>query len=49
MKAVKSEEVGPIPPEASGQVSNSALPVGDAVGVDKIRDLLFGNPPARHA
>jgi chromosome segregation ATPase len=43
MKAPKLEEIGPIQPEASGQVGNSALPSGEAVGVDKIRDLLFGN------
>ena len=40
MKASKSEGVGPIQPEATG---NSSLPGGEAVGVDKIRDLLFGN------
>src|SRR5215470_18275652 len=43
MKASKSEGVGPIQPEATGQVGNSPLPGGEAVGVDKIRDLLFGN------
>src|SRR5215469_6607750 len=43
MKAAKSEEVGPIQPEATEQVGNSPLPGGEAVGVDKIRDLLFGN------
>jgi hypothetical protein len=43
MKASKSEEVGPIHPETIGQAGNSALPGGDVVGVDKIRDLLFGN------
>ena len=43
MKASKSEGVGPIQPEATGQVGNSSLPGGEAVGVDKIRDLLFGN------
>ena len=43
MKASKSEGVGPIQPEATPQVGNSSLPGGEAVGVDKIRDLLFGN------
>ena len=43
MKASKSGEVGPLHPEAIGQAGNSALPGGEAVGVDKIRDLLFGN------
>src|SRR6516164_5492706 len=43
MKASKSEGVGPIQPEATAQVGNSSLPGGEAVGVDKIRDLLFGN------
>jgi len=43
MKASKSEGVGPIQPEATAEVGNSSLPGGEAVGVDKIRDLLFGN------
>jgi len=43
MKASKSEGVGPIQPEAAEQLGNSSLPGGEAVGVDKIRDLLFGN------
>jgi hypothetical protein len=43
MKASKLEEVGPIQPEATGQAGNSAFPGSEAVGVDKIRDLLFGN------
>ena len=43
MKVAKSGEVGPIQPEATGQVGDSPLPGGEAVGVDKIRDLLFGN------
>ena len=43
MKIAKSGEVGPIQPEATGQVGDSPLPGGEAVGVDKIRDLLFGN------
>src|SRR5215470_5785332 len=43
MKASKSEGVGPIQPEATGQVGNSPLPGGEVAGVDKIRDLLFGN------
>src|ERR1700757_5296918 len=32
-----------IQPEATGQMGNSALPGSEVVGVDKIRDLLFGN------
>jgi hypothetical protein len=43
MKASKLEEVGPIQTEAGGQVGNNALSGSEAVGVDKIRDLLFGN------
>src|SRR6516162_1145730 len=43
MKASKSEGVGPIQAEATAEVGNSSLPGGEAVGVDKIRDLLFGN------
>src|SRR5215467_14564155 len=43
MKAAKSEEVGPIQPDATGQMHDSALSGTEAVGVDKIRDLLFGN------
>jgi chromosome segregation ATPase len=43
MKTAKSEEVGPIQPEATGQMHDSALSGTEAVGVDKIRDLLFGN------
>ena len=43
MKTSKLEEVGPIQPEAAGPIGNNALPGGEAVGVDKIRDLLFGN------
>ena len=43
MKASKLEEVGPIQLEATGQAGNSAFPGSEAVGVDKIRDLLFGN------
>ena len=42
MKASKME-VEPIEPEAAGQMGNSALPGSEVVGVDKIRDLLFGN------
>jgi hypothetical protein len=42
MKAAKSE-VERIEPEAAGQMGNSALPGSEVVGVDKIRDLLFGN------
>jgi type I site-specific restriction endonuclease len=43
MKALKSEVVESIQPEATGQMGNSSLPGGEVVGVDKIRDLLFGN------
>ena len=43
MKAQKSEEIESIHPEATGQVGNNALSANEAVGVDKIRDLLFGN------
>jgi hypothetical protein len=43
MKALKSGEIEPIQPEATGQMGNSGLPDNEAVGVDKIRDLLFGN------
>lgn len=43
MKAQKSEEIESIHPEATGQIGNSALSGNEAVGVDKIRDLLFGN------
>jgi type I site-specific restriction endonuclease len=43
MKAAKLDEVGPIQPEATGQVGNNALAGSEVVGVDKIRDLLFGN------
>ena len=42
MKAPKLE-IEPIEPGATGQMGNSALPGGEVVGVDKIRDLLFGN------
>ena len=43
MKAQKSGEVEPILPEAAGQVGNGPFPDTEVVGVDKIRDLLFGN------
>jgi type I site-specific restriction endonuclease len=43
MKAQKSGEIESIQPEAIEQVGNSALPGTEGVGVDKIRDLLFGN------
>ena len=42
MKAAKSD-VEPIEPGATGQMGNGALPGTEVVGVDKIRDLLFGN------
>src|SRR5436309_14053588 len=43
MKAQKSGEIEAIQPEVAVQLGNSALPEGKVVGVDKIRDLLFGN------
>jgi chromosome segregation ATPase len=43
MKAQKSGEIEPIVPEAAGQVGIGPLSDTDLVGVDKIRDLLFGN------
>src|SRR6266404_2568856 len=42
--AVKSKsEVEPLESGAVAQIGNGPLPAGDVVGVDKIRDLLFGN------
>jgi type I site-specific restriction endonuclease len=43
MKAQKTEEAEPLQPVAIGQMGNSALPDSEVVGVDKIRDLLFGS------
>src|ERR1700751_5993675 len=43
MKSQKSGEVEAIQPEVGVQMGNSALPGGKVVGVEKIRDLLFGN------
>jgi chromosome segregation ATPase len=43
MKAQKSGEIEAIQPEVAAQLGNSALPEGEVVGVEKIRDLLFGN------
>ena len=43
MKAQKPGEIEPIQPEMAVQMGNSALPEGEVVGVEKIRDLLFGN------
>ena len=43
MKAQKPGEIEPIQPEVAVQLGNSALPEGEVVGVEKIRDLLFGN------
>ena len=43
MKAQKPGEIEPIQPEVAVQMGNSALPEGEVVGVEKIRDLLFGN------
>src|ERR1700757_4861974 len=42
MKTPKSE-AELIQPEATGQMGNGQLPGTEVVGVDKIRDLLFGN------
>jgi type I site-specific restriction endonuclease len=42
MKTLKPE-LEPTEPAAIGQMGNSALPGGEVVGVEKIRDLLFGN------
>jgi len=42
MKTAKPE-LEPIEPGATGQLANSGLAGSEAVGVDKIRDLLFGN------
>jgi chromosome segregation ATPase len=43
MKSQKSGEIEAIQPEVVVQMGNSALPEGEVVGVEKIRDLLFGN------
>ena len=43
MKARKSGEIEPIQPEAVGQLGDDPLPDAEVVGVDKIRDLLFGS------
>jgi type I site-specific restriction endonuclease len=43
MKTAKSGEIEPIQAEAIGQIGNGPLPEGEVVGVDKIRDLLFGS------
>jgi chromosome segregation ATPase len=43
MKAQKSGEIEAIQPEVAVPMGNSALPEGEIVGVEKIRDLLFGN------
>jgi type I site-specific restriction endonuclease len=43
MKAQKPGEIEPVLPEAAGQMGNGPLPDTEVVGVDKIRDLLFGN------
>src|SRR5580700_12325760 len=42
MKAAKSD-VEPIEPGATEQMGNGPLAGAEVVGVDKIRDLLFGN------
>jgi hypothetical protein len=41
--AKAKSDVEPIDPGAVAQLGNGALPAGEVVGVDKIRDLLFGN------
>jgi hypothetical protein len=43
MKAQKSGETGPLQAEVIGEMGNSALADSEIVGVDKIRDLLFGS------
>jgi hypothetical protein len=43
MKAQKSGEVEPIQADVAGEMSNGPLPGTEVVGVDKIRDLLFGS------
>src|ERR1700756_2214853 len=43
MKAQKPGEIEPIQPEVAAQMGNSAVPEGEVVGVEKNRDLLFGN------
>jgi chromosome segregation ATPase len=42
MKSAKTGEIEPIQPEAIGQIGDS-IPGSEVVGVEKIRDLLFGN------
>jgi len=43
MKAQKSGEVEPIQADVAGEMGNGPLPGTEVVGVDKIRDLLFGS------
>jgi len=43
MKAPNFEDFEPIPAEASGQIGYNASYSTEVAGVDKIRDLLFGN------
>jgi chromosome segregation ATPase len=43
MKTPSFEDIEPIPPEASGQMGYNASYSTEVAGVDKIRDLLFGN------
>jgi hypothetical protein len=43
MKAQKLGEVEPIQANAAGEMGNGPLPDTEGVGVDKIRDLLFGS------
>jgi chromosome segregation ATPase len=41
--AARTKESEPLELGAALQSGNAAIPAGDVVGVDKIRDLLFGN------
>jgi chromosome segregation ATPase len=43
MKTAKSGEIEPIQADAVAEMGNGPLPGSEVVGVDKIRDLLFGN------
>jgi hypothetical protein len=42
VKTSKSD-AEPVDPQAVAQIGNGSLPGAEVVGVDKIRDLLFGN------
>src|SRR5258706_1803259 len=43
MAAKAKSEVEPFEHEVTAQIGNGPLPASEVVGVDKIRDLLFGN------